>query len=248
MPLSASCWPTWSCCRSSLRAQRRVEDAVDQRRLARARHAGHRDEARRAGSARRRPSGCSRARRRSSARLAACGASSGPRSARCRRGTRRSATPGRRFSSSGVPARTTTPPPRRPAPGPKSTTWSAASIVSASCSTTMHGVAEIAQPPQRGDQRRLSRWCRPIDGSSSMYITPRQLASRAATRAGCAGLAARQRRRRAIERQVVEPDVEQEAEPRVRSPSGSRRRSAPRCPSSASSPKCVVRLGDGHAP
>ena len=30
-----------------------------------------------------------------------------------------------------------------------------------------HRVAEIAQPDERLDQLRLSRWCRPIDGSSS---------------------------------------------------------------------------------
>ena len=39
-------------------------------------------------------------------------------------------------SASGVPSATTRPP-RRPAPGPKSMTWSADSMVSASCSTTM---------------------------------------------------------------------------------------------------------------
>ena len=31
-----------------------------------------------------------------------------------------------------------------------------------------HGVAEVAQPLERADQRSLSRWWRPIDGSSRM--------------------------------------------------------------------------------
>jgi hypothetical protein len=35
-----------------------------------------------------------------------------------------------------------------------------------------HRVAEVAQVPQRPISRSLSRWCRPIDGSSSTYITP----------------------------------------------------------------------------
>jgi hypothetical protein len=35
-----------------------------------------------------------------------------------------------------------------------------------------HGVAEIAQPLSVSMRRRLSRWCRPIEGSSSTYSTP----------------------------------------------------------------------------
>ena len=35
-----------------------------------------------------------------------------------------------------------------------------------------NGVAEVAQPSQRYQQSSLSRWCRPIDGSSSTYSTP----------------------------------------------------------------------------
>jgi hypothetical protein len=30
-----------------------------------------------------------------------------------------------------------------------------------------HGVTEVAQPLQRLQSRALSRWCRPIEGSSS---------------------------------------------------------------------------------
>jgi hypothetical protein len=35
-----------------------------------------------------------------------------------------------------------------------------------------HRVAEVAQVAQRAIRRSLSRWCRPIEGSSSTYITP----------------------------------------------------------------------------
>ena len=35
-----------------------------------------------------------------------------------------------------------------------------------------HRVAEVAQVLQRASRRWLSRWCRPIEGSSRMYITP----------------------------------------------------------------------------
>ena len=36
-----------------------------------------------------------------------------------------------------------------------------------------HRVAQVAQVPAGSSSRRsLSRWCRPIDGSSSTYITP----------------------------------------------------------------------------
>ena len=63
-------------------------------------------------------------------------------------------------------------PPRRPAPGPKSTTWSADSIVSASCSTTMTLLPRSRRRRSVAMRRRLSRWCRPIDGSSSTYMTP----------------------------------------------------------------------------
>jgi hypothetical protein len=35
-----------------------------------------------------------------------------------------------------------------------------------------HRVAEIAQVRQRFSSRSLSRWCRPMDGSSRMYMTP----------------------------------------------------------------------------
>ena len=45
-------------------------------------------------------------------------------------------------------------------------------IASSSCSTTITVLPEVAQVGQGLEQASLSRWCRPIDGSSSTYITP----------------------------------------------------------------------------
>ncbi len=75
------------------------------------------------------------------------------------------------ITSSGVPA-TTTLPPCTPAPGPRSTTWSAARIASSSCSTTMTVLPMSRRCVSVPSRRWLSRWCRPMDGSSRMYMTP----------------------------------------------------------------------------
>ena len=59
-------------------------------------------------------------------------------------------------------------------------------------------------------RRWLSRWCRPMLGSSSTYMTPQSsLPSWLASRMRCASPPLK-RRPAAIEREVVEPDVEQE--------------------------------------
>ena len=78
---------------------------------------------------------------------------------------------GEAASSSTVPD-TTTRPPCSPAPGPMSTTWSAARIVSSSCSTTISVLPRSRSRVRVWISRWLSRWCRPIDGSSSTYSTP----------------------------------------------------------------------------
>ena len=102
-------------------AQRRVQDLVDQRRLAGARHAGHRaQDAERearvdvAQVVLARALDLDEAGRRAAA-------SPAPRSRRAPTGSARSATSGSSRSSAGVPAATTLPP-CRPAPGPKSST------------------------------------------------------------------------------------------------------------------------------
>jgi hypothetical protein len=61
--------------------------------------------------------------------------------------------------------------------------------------------------------RSLSRWCRPIDGSSRTYSTPDSSRAELRRQADALGLAARQRARGAIEGQVLEADVEQERQP-----------------------------------
>ena len=68
-------------------------------------------------------------------------------------------------SSSTVPSKTTSPP-AEPAPGPRSTTWSAIAIVSGLCSTT----STVLPLSRSGSSRSFIRWmscgCRPIVGSS----------------------------------------------------------------------------------
>src|SRR5205823_1336923 len=73
--------------------------------------------------------------------------------------------------SRGVPCATRCPP-CAPAPGPRSTTWSASRIASSSCSTTITVLPRSRSCLSVARSRRLSRWCRPIEGSSRMYMTP----------------------------------------------------------------------------
>ena len=56
--------------------------------------------------------------------------------------------------------------PRSPAPGPKSTMRSASRIVSSSCSTTITVLPMSRRRLRVISRRSLSRWCRPIEGSS----------------------------------------------------------------------------------
>ena len=75
-----------------------------------------------------------------------------------------------RMRSSGPEA--TTRPPCAPAPGPMSTIQSADRIVSSSCSTTRMVFPRSRSRASVSISRRLSRWCRPMLGSSSTYSTP----------------------------------------------------------------------------
>ena len=63
-------------------------------------------------------------------------------------------------------------PPCMPAPGPMSMMWSAARIMSSSCSTTSTLLPISRRCFKVAIRRSLSRWCRPMLGSSSTYITP----------------------------------------------------------------------------
>ncbi len=67
------------------------------------------------------------------------------------------------MTSSGVPSATTSPP-WMPAPGPMSTTWSAARIASSSCSTTMTLVAEVAEAVEGLEQPRIVALMQPDRG------------------------------------------------------------------------------------
>ena len=63
-------------------------------------------------------------------------------------------------------------PPCTPAPGPMSTTWSAQADGVLVVLDHDHRVAQVAQVVRVPSRRSLSRWCRPMEGSSSTYITP----------------------------------------------------------------------------
>ena len=196
--------------------ERRVQDVVDERALARARHAGHARRAARAGTRRRRPCRLfSRApttdRRRPLPLRRSAGTSIASVAAEVAAGEA-----GLRLLE---PARASRrPPPRRrarPAPGPKSISQSAASIVSWSCSTTTHRVADVAQVLERLEQLAVVALVQPDRRLVEHVDDAGQLGADLAREPDALALAARERGRRAVERQVVEPDVEQEAQPRA---------------------------------
>ena len=106
----------------------------------------------------------------------------------------------------------TTSPPCSPAPGPMSTMWSATRIVSSSCSTTRTVFPRSRRRTMVSMRRWLSRWCSPIDGSSSTYRHADEAAADLAREPDALRLTAGERPRRPVEAQVVEADVEQELE------------------------------------
>ena len=63
-------------------------------------------------------------------------------------------------------------PPCSPAPGPMSTTQSAVRMVSSSCSTTISVLPRFFSRTSVSISLWLSRWCRPMLGSSRTYRTP----------------------------------------------------------------------------
>ncbi|QYU67702.1 hypothetical protein J4558_22840 [Leptolyngbya sp. 15MV] len=78
---------------------------------------------------------------------------------------------GLRSTSAGVPCAITRPP-ALPAAGPISIRWSALRIASSSCSTTSTVLPISRRRRSVASRRSLSRWCRPMLGSSSTYSTP----------------------------------------------------------------------------
>ncbi len=72
-------------------------------------------------------------------------------------------------SPSTVPSKQTVPP-AVPAPGPRSTTWSAIAIVSGLCSTTSTVLPLSRSRCSRPFMRWMSCGCRPVVGSSKTYV------------------------------------------------------------------------------
>ena len=73
--------------------------------------------------------------------------------------------------SAGVPSAITSPP-WTPAAGPMSITWSAVRMASSSCSTTSTELPRSRNSLRLFSRRVLSRWCSPMEGSSSTYSPP----------------------------------------------------------------------------
>ena len=119
---------------------------------------------------------------------------------------------GDRARSSIVPWATTSPP-LTPGPGPKSTRWSAARIVSSSCSTTTTVLPSSASRRKVASKpivvARMQADRRLVEDVEHAHQPRADLAGQADP----LGLAAGERRRRAIERQVMQADVDQEREP-----------------------------------
>ena len=104
-------------------------------------------------------------------------------------------------------------PPSVPAAGPMSIRWSAARIASSSCSTTSTVLPSAFSRRSVPSSRSLSRWCRPMLGSSSTYSTPVSPAADLAGEPDALRFAAGQRRRAAGQRQVFQPHIVQELQP-----------------------------------
>ena len=153
---------------------------------------------------------------------------------RRRTGTGRSATSGLAMISSGVPIATTWPP-SSPAPGPRSTTKSAARMVSSSCSTTSTVLPRSRRRLSVSSSRRVVA----LVEADRRLVEDVEHADQA--RADLRGepdalpLAARQRGRRAVEGQVLEPDLRRGSRAARGSPSAragrssARARRAPAC-------------------
>ena len=149
----------------------------------------------------------------------------------CRRPDRYA--PGQRRSSSSRPlqvaASTRSAPPCSPAPGPMSTTWSAAWIVASSCSTTISVLPEVAEPEQRVDQAAVVALVQPDRRLVQDVEHADQRRCRSAWPAGSAA----PRRRPAC--------------PRARPASGSRARRPPGTPAARGSPSAAARRSGARA-
>src|SRR5712671_4348231 len=114
--------------------------------------------------------------------------------------------------SAGGPSATTRPP-CSPAPGPMSSTWSAELIASSSCSTTMT-VLPRSRVLERGEEARVVALVQPDRGLVEHVHHSGESRADLAGEPDSLRLAARERVRGAVERQIVEADVVEEVEPR----------------------------------
>ncbi len=108
--------------------------------------------------------------------------------------------------SCGVPWATISPP-WAPAPGPRSTTWSAARIASSSCSTMSTRVAEVAQARERAEQPLVVALVQADRGLVEDVHDADEARADLAGEADALRLAAREGLGAAIETEVVEADI-----------------------------------------
>ena len=116
--------------------------------------------------------------------------------------------------ASGVPSATTWPP-CSPAPGPRSTRWSAARIVPSSCSTTITVLPRSRSRSSVVDQLRVVALVQADRGLVEDVEHADQARADLGREPDPLRLAARERRRRALQRQVADADVVEEAQPLV---------------------------------
>ncbi len=106
-------------------------------------------------------------------------------------------------------------PPCSPAPGPMSTTQSAVRMVSSSCSTTISVLPRFLEPDQRLDQPVVVALVQADARLVEHVEHTDQARSDLGGQPDALRLAAGQRARRPVQREVVEADVDQEPQPRV---------------------------------
>ena len=118
------------------------------------------------------------------------------------------------MTSAGVPAATTSPP-CSPAPGPMSTTKSAAADGVLVVLHDHHGVAQVAQALQRGDEPLVVALVQPDGGLVQNVEHAHEPGADLGGQPDALGLAAGERGRGPLQREVVQAHVHQEAQPRA---------------------------------
>ena len=120
--------------------------------------------------------------------------------------------PGCASISFGVPSATTSPP-CSPAPGPRSTTWSAARIVPSSCSTTITVLPRSRSRSSVADQLLVVALVQADRGLVEDVEDADEAGADLGREPDPLRLAAGERRRAALERQVADPDRVEEPQP-----------------------------------